>query len=268
MLFRLAYAQCIANLAETARRFLDISQYMRQSALKNLQAGATTVDPSVALLAAGSPAAGAVGGGAPTGTSYQLPYQGSYDQELATLQDTVLKLVIDMATSGGAKVKRSLLTDITRLCVFMGRRRVNNELLPHLITVLNSTDWQLRAAFFEHIVGVSVFVGRKAFQNFLLPCMETALFDVEEFVIQRTVHALAALCQLGLFDKKSMLDMCLKLVPLMVHPSTWIRNEAISYVVSAADRLGLAKVRAFASFHPKRHRLILCSPPGVLSAVY
>lgn len=103
-----------------------------------------------------------------------------------------------MLTLGNSKVKHALLTDITRLCIFMGRKRVNNELLPHLITVLNDRDWQLRAgngslilervgywcssvahsssilvccccilpfaAFFEHIVGVSVFVGRAAFQ--------------------------------------------------------------------------------------------------------
>ncbi len=90
-------------------------------------------------------------------------------------------------------------------------------------------------------MGVSVFVGRKAFQNFLLPCMETAVFDVEEFVIQRAMHALAALCQLGLFEKKAMLETLAKLLPLLAHPSTWIRNEAISFVVAAADRLGLAK---------------------------
>eukprot|EP00456_Euglypha_rotunda_P025380 TRINITY_DN20547_c0_g1_i1.p1 TRINITY_DN20547_c0_g1~~TRINITY_DN20547_c0_g1_i1.p1 ORF type:complete len:115 (-),score=23.33 TRINITY_DN20547_c0_g1_i1:10-354(-) len=83
-----------------------------------------------------------------------VPYQGSYDRELGELQDGILKLLIEMLTQSGSKVKRSLLTDITRLCLFMGRERVNNELLPHLITVLNDRDWQLRAAFFEHIVEI------------------------------------------------------------------------------------------------------------------
>ena len=64
----------------------------------------------------------------------------------------------------GSQVKRSLLSDIARLCVFFGRHRVNEQLLPHLITVLNNRDWELRAAFFEHVVGVSVFVGKLAFQ--------------------------------------------------------------------------------------------------------
>jgi hypothetical protein len=37
--------------------------------------------------------------------------------------------------------------------------RIANDLLPHLITWLNDRDWQLRAAFFEHIVGAAVFLG-------------------------------------------------------------------------------------------------------------
>ena len=45
------------------------------------------------------------------------------------------------------------------LCEFFGRTRATNDLLPHLITWLNDRDWQLRAAFFEHIVGAAVFLG-------------------------------------------------------------------------------------------------------------
>lgn len=71
--------------------------------------------------------------------------------------------------------------------MLIGRELVNNELLPHLLTVLNNRDWQLRAgtwdamdrdpkeltcvlyfamcaAFLEGVVGVCVFVGRVTFQ--------------------------------------------------------------------------------------------------------
>jgi len=214
-LVRVAYALSIATLAESARRFLDLAPFMQRKTDE---------------------------GKAP------VPYQGSYDRELGELQDLILKLLIEMLTQSGSKVKRSLLADITRLCLFMGRERVNNELLPHLITVLNDRDWQLRAAFFEHIVGVSVFVGRVAFQNFILPCMEQALFDVEEFVIQRAVSALTALCEMGLFEKKIIMEIVDKVTPLLCHPSTWIRNETIKLMVAMANALGIA--RSFCTLVP------------------
>lgn len=94
----------------------------------------------------------------------------------------VKSLVTDLLTQGSSRVKRSLLAHITELCGFMDRKRVNDELLPYLITVLNEReeDWQLRAAFFEHIVGVSVFVGKDIFNSFILPLfVEQALYDVE-----------------------------------------------------------------------------------------
>lgn len=170
-LVRLSYAQCIASLAETSRRFLDISQLNQQ----------TENNPGQAV----------------------RDSSGSFDIELNILQTSVLKEVIDMLTGqSNNRVKRSLLQDITRLCVFMGRTKVNDDLLPHLISVLNDRDWELRAAFFEHIVGVSVFVGKVAFQNYIIPCIETALLDPEETVTQRAVHTLIALGQLGLFDAR------------------------------------------------------------------
>jgi serine/threonine protein kinase/WD40 repeat protein len=231
---RLAYAQCIAELAVSSKRFLDLAQLQRQVAARaalNAMSDMNTLPTSPQS--------------APPSLTDAASLDESYNVELSLLQDTVLKLVIDMLTVGGSRVKRALLSDITRLCVFMGQARVNNELLPHLITVLNDRDWQLRSAFFEYISGVSVFVGRIAFQNFVLPCIEQALFDVEEFVIQRAVHALTALSQLGLFDTRTMLDIAGKVGPLLCHPSAWIRHEAVKFVASMATKLGLAKSHVF-----------------------
>lgn len=75
-------------------------------------------------------------------------------------------------------------------------------------------------------------------QMFLLPCIEQALNDVEEFVIQRAVHALTALCQLGLFEKRNLLQIVTLVSPLLCHPSTWIRNETVAFIAAMAKTLG------------------------------
>jgi phosphoinositide-3-kinase regulatory subunit 4 len=218
-LVRVAYAQCVASLAESARRFLDI-QYCKAPEDRKVEANAKGTEI----------------GGTP---------EESYDTELSSLRKTVLELVISMLTIGGSKVKRCLLTDITRLCIFMGRRLVNDALLLHLITVLNDRDWQLkwqlRAAFLEHIVGVSVFVGRESFQACILPCIEQALFDPQAFVIQAGVHALTACCELGLFETRVLLEVTPKVLPTLLHPSCWLRSATMTFVVAAAKQLGMAK---------------------------
>ena len=237
-LVRLAYAQNIAALAECSKRFLDLAQAMQETTAngEGPVKGSLTPSPSLDTLAQLAPS---------PPPSLSALSQASYDEELAALQELALRLVIEMWTEGGSKVKRSLLADMTRLCAFIGRKRVNIDLLGHLINILNDPDWQLRVSFFDHIVGVSVFVGRIAFQKIVLPCVEPALFDVEEAVIQRAVHALACLVSEDLFDKKVMMEIVHMAGPLLCHPSAWIRNETIAFVLAIARALGLAKAHCF-----------------------
>jgi hypothetical protein len=68
------------------------------------------------------------------------------------------------------------------------------------------------------VVALSVFIGRANFKNGILPCIFASLNDVEEFVIQRAVHALTALCQLSMLDKASLSDTITNLCPLLCHP--------------------------------------------------
>ncbi len=112
-------------------------------------------------------------------------FDAEYDAELGQLQEAVLRLVAALLSDPCARVKRCLLASIARLCALVGRARVNNELLPHLIAVLNDRDAQLRAAFFECVPAVALFAGKAAFAAFILPCVEQALSDVDEAVIQR-----------------------------------------------------------------------------------
>lgn len=259
---RLAYAQNIAELAASSKRFLDLAQTARQvaarqaaitaEALAAAGGGAAAVStinsptsPMTSPVSSPNATAAATAAAAAAAAAPLAPFDATYQQELALLQDTVLKLIIDMLTIGGSRVKRALLGDITRLCIFMGRARVNNDLLPHLITVLNDRDWQLRSAFFEYIVGISVFVGKIAFNNFVLPCIEQSLTDIEEFVTQRAVHALTALSTLGLFEKRTVVEIAHKVAPLLCHPSAWIRHETIKLVASMAAALGPAKSHVF-----------------------
>ena len=239
-LVRLSYAQNLAQLADTSKRFLDIARTLQETHnhAEQPSKGSLTPSPSLDALAQLAPSP-------PPPASLSSSVQSSYDEEVSALQKLVTDLVIQLWTEGGSKVKRSLLVDMTRLCAFIGRKKVNIDLLGHLINILNDPDWQLRVSFFDHIVGVSVFVGRIAFQKIVLPCVEPALFDVEEAVIQRAVHALSCLVSEDLFDKRVMMEIVHMAGPLLCHPSAWIRNESIGFVLSIAQALGLAKAHCF-----------------------
>ena len=102
---RCALASHIGSLAETAGNFLEIAQWMRTLTLRR-----DSTTGSVTNL-----------GGCVEAIELRVK---SYDTELATLQELVSRLMVQLLTDAdsGPAVKRLLLDNITCLCVFMQRQ--------------------------------------------------------------------------------------------------------------------------------------------------
>ncbi|KAJ3398997.1 Serine/threonine-protein kinase [Chytriomyces hyalinus] len=208
---RVTYAGCIANIAETALRFLELSQLFQQNYGDNEGDG--------------------------------ILHQLSYDVALNELHDTIQEEVVTFLSDSDVFVKRALLHDMPRLCIFFGRQRANDVLLSHMITYLNDRDWQLRSAFFESIVGVGTFVGSRSLEEYILPLVVLSLTDAEEFVVEKVLNALTLLAELGLFQKFKLKELVGTVMPLLCHPSLWIRHASIAFVAATAKVLPLIDVR-------------------------
>ncbi|CAK6982092.1 phosphoinositide 3-kinase regulatory subunit 4 [Scomber scombrus] len=173
---RLAYAENIAHLAESALRFLELVQENNVNTEQDL-IGEDTEE-------------------------MLLHPNENYDSELQALHEMVQQKVVTLLSDSENIVKQSLMENgITRLCVFFGRQKANDVLLSHMITFLNDkNDWHLRGAFFDSIVGVAAYVGWQS-SSILKPLLQQGLSDTEEFVIYKALNALTCMCQLGLLQK-------------------------------------------------------------------
>ncbi|KAE8912927.1 hypothetical protein PF005_g10565 [Phytophthora fragariae] len=236
-LVRITFAECLPQLAETSRRFLEIAHAMKQKTM--------TSSGSAASLSTRSTESS-------TPNSWYLA-SSSFDKELSVLHKMISRFVIQLTTpdqkASSSLVKRALLVDITRLCVFFGRERTLDVVLPQLITFLNDPDWELRGAFFDYIVGVCSFVGRVAVEHNILPCIEQALFDVQEIVITKAVECLTGLCQLGLFQKKisTLVEKARMTCSLLLHPSWWIRDAVLKLMGEISRQLRSVDANVFLS---------------------
>eukprot|EP00058_Branchiostoma_floridae_P025412 XP_002610902.1 hypothetical protein BRAFLDRAFT_115340 [Branchiostoma floridae] len=213
---RVAYAENIAVLAETALRFLELVQLNQGS--DQDKDNDVVQDPSV-------------------------QFQGSYDTELQALHEMIQQKVVILLSDSENAVKQTLLENgITRLCVFFGRQKANDVLLSHMITFLNDkNDWHLRGAFFDCIVGVATYVGWQS-SSILKPLLQQGLSDTEEFVICKTLNALTCLCELGLLQKPMVYDFASDVVPFLCHPNAWIRHGAVGFISAMARTLNVADV--------------------------
>ena len=141
-----------------------------------------------------------------------------------------------------APVRNALLPSATKVAVFFGRQMTRDTLLPMLITFLNDRDWELRAALFDNLTDMSVFVGRDDTTAFIVPCILSALTDYEHVVIEHALNALASLCELGLLDKHTMVDVLRRQgMNMVIHPSLCVRAAAVSVILAIARTLSLTE---------------------------
>jgi phosphoinositide-3-kinase, regulatory subunit 4 len=127
-------------------------------------------------------------------------------------------------------VRRALLAEMPRLCIFFGKQKSNDFLISHIITYLNDPDWLLRAAFCEAIVGIGTFVGQQSLEQFILPMLIMALTDAEEFVVEKVLNSLSSLAELGLIQKPKLKELTSVIAPLLSHPNRWILYGAIGFL--------------------------------------
>ena len=276
LVVRVAFAGCIARLAETAHRFLDISHAVRLYEVVGEETGTSTPvdggeqkhsgvfgDDIAKLLdkAENREYKDSHGDGpsskAMAGTTL---IQSTYNSDLTALHETVsrwvLQITADQAEQSSSP-KRALLTDLTRLCNFFGRDGVVAFILPQTLAFLNDRrDWQIRASLFHDLASVCSMIGRAATEHFVLPCLETALVDGEDQVISRALLCLAALVDMGLLSRSVLVEpskndsaktrgLLEKYSPLLLYPSADVRYSAIALVNSSCKAVGFPDANVF-----------------------
>lgn len=196
-------------LARTAARFLDLAEANKTDA--------------------GSKPGGADFG--PTST------EDNHEIRLAELHAQIQDHIRPLLADSSPVVKRALLEHVSTLCTFFGRRQAADAVLAHLVTYLNTRDWQLRRAWVEHAVEVAVSVGRRALEEYLLPLIVLSLADAEEFVVAQVLATLSALADKKLLAKGKVWELSGQAVGFLCHPNIWIREGAAAFLTSVSDTL-------------------------------
>jgi hypothetical protein len=271
---RIAFAESIGRLAETAKRFLEQTHLAAQNravADSNATGTATTpLPPDSGLKASTSPTTNADSDVSATSvTVVDFPYDAKlkalHEQINRWIRDLVLdsgsaydsqqrgypnsssnsyvdprrtSMAVQHAMSAGSAVKRVLLVDVMRLCVFFGQEATMDILLRYILTFLNDSDWELRYAFCAKIASVCAFIGPSVTTEYILPCIENALADVEDRVIVKAIQCLHTLLQMDLLAKFLVVDTVSNIMPLLLNPCPSIHDAAIELTMTAMGKLG------------------------------
>lgn len=149
LIVRVAFAQNIALLAETARRFLDVGHSVR---LYETVAGRQSLDApsSNDKLGFVSETSGQMNSLDAT----TMMITSTYDSDLAALHEVVFRWAVHITTDTSdhsSQSKQALLRGLPRLCNFFGVE-YSFQILPIILAFLNDRkDWQLRATLCRHL---------------------------------------------------------------------------------------------------------------------
>ena len=223
-LVRATYGSCLATLAHTSSKILDMLQALRADG------SIPSVDPE-----------------AEDGIASDLTYQNSFDVARSDLLEHFESHTKALLTDSDASVRRAFLGSVSSLCVFFGSSKANDVILSHLNTYLNEKDWVLKCAFFQTIVGVATFVGGTSLEEFILPLMIQALTDPEEFVVEKVLSSFASMAELGLFQCSTIWEMVYVVARFTMHPNIWIREAAVHFVSSSTRYLSVADLHCIIS---------------------
>lgn len=244
---RATYASCLATLAHTSSRILDMVQALRADG------SIPTIDPE-----------------AEDGADTAAVYQNLFDVAKHDLLEHFEVHTKALLTDSNASVRRAFLGSVSSLCVFFGSSKANDVILSHLNTYLNDKDWMLKCAFFHTIVGVATFVGGTSLEEFILPLMIQALTDSEDFVVAKVLSSFASMADLGLFQRGKIWEMVDIIARFMMHPNIWIREAAANFVASATRYLSEADIHCIISpfLQPYlKMPLIIYSETSILDAL-
>ena len=280
IIVRVAFADNIALLAETALRFLDVGHAVslcEAVAGRHARDGSGRDDTTTAIFS--EEAAGLLNKPDASSDAYvtsadrdildTVLVKSSYDSDLATLREVVFRWVVHVATDTSdhsSQSKQALLRGLPRIVYFFGAEYMF-QILPLILAFLNNhKDSQLRASLCRHLPSVCAAVGRAATEQFVIPCIQVT--DCSVAVIIEALSCLSALISMSLLTRTSLLGteiagsapapdehtsrprrkkqgVIRKCGPLLLHPSCAVRQAACRLVLTSRKLLGDTDMEVF-----------------------
>lgn len=221
VLIKIALAACFPYLARIAEKFWMMSKTFKNNEIKNYHTKMVSVTNSEEQL---------------------LNSYNTLSIPKLQLDMEFERLAFSLLTDPSPSVKSSLVANILPLCEFFGIDKTNDFILPHLITYLNDSDYQLRLSFLSSIIQLGPFIGVLSFEQYLLPLLIQTLSDHEQFVVIKVLEIFNHFVSERLINPKfNALSIYKELlqhsINLLLHPNEWIRQSVLNMILSISDNL-------------------------------
>lgn len=152
--------------------------------------------------------------------------QAPYDEEMFRFRKTLERTLHDFLVGPHLGPKISLLPKLHDIVLVLERRDTADGLLPALLTLFNSRDWQVRSSLYFSLEGVLRTLGRPGVA-FLAPFFDRMLSDNDNHASVAAAEFLKSMCVSGLLQRKYLLSAARKAAEFKAKsPSPAVRASA------------------------------------------
>jgi phosphoinositide-3-kinase regulatory subunit 4 len=170
----------------------------------------------------------------------------AYDSDLSEFKSTLFKIIEDILSKNEElDIQQTLIRKLPNLMLFFGRRETNN-FSKFIIAHFNKKDWLIQREILKCIPSLIVTLGETSLNQFIVPCMELIINNnLNELKIYEMIHSMHLLLKMEFLETFRGIDLFKKILPYIMHPNLWIRNEVISFANTLINLLSPGEVYTY-----------------------
>jgi serine/threonine protein kinase len=238
-------AMRIHEIAAESLRFVELSA----RAIATVWAPAEGARPGseVASTRFGSEASAAVFSAEPSDAAPSAAVQlavETYEMRVSRMREDIVTLLMGLLKASFVGTQVAILNNVVSLGSVLGRKLFKEVVLPHMVALLNSPSYLVRAAFFSVLSNMALVVGGRTVKQIYLPLYERQLSTEHNQVeLEVTLKGLLQQADAGLALRDMLLPLVKCAAPFLLHYSSSIRVLAMSFICTVAEKLGEVESR-------------------------
>lgn len=170
----------------------------------------------------------------------------AYDTDLHEFKSTLFKIIEDILSKNeDIDIQQTLIRKLPNLMLFFGRRETNN-FLKFIIAHFNKKEWVIQREIMKCLPSLIFTLGETSLNKFLVPCMDLMIYNnLNELKIYEMIHTMHLLLKMEYLETLKGIELFKKILPFIMHPNLWIRNEVIEFSNTLINILSQGEVYTY-----------------------
>lgn len=159
--------------------------------------------------------------------------------ELKRVSNWIERGVHDILVGSSSLPKLALLPELREISYGIGRKGTADGLLPALLTLFNSREWDVRAALYSALQSIAPVLGPRAV-SFILPFIDRIIHDSDSMASTAGLKLVQHLVQARLLNRMEMIHVVERVMQsgMIRNPCNAVRGNLVSLIQECVHVLG------------------------------